>query len=239
MRRAVLSSEIYPLAVADVLALPDTDAAAALEIDAADEIVVLLGRNPAPPQQTSAPLLPDTLVKGRGAVERAAAAGEKFVPVRFAFVPANARWDVFSAFIRKRRNKIRFYGSAVYHVPPAGIRALKIERAFKTRETAYSFTASIRRMTRQERDAEYDRISNSIREKGFLDSEPIDIMLCRLTGAKDCVNNGHHRLGIALELGLASIPVNFSASAVCPAVLRPALRRFSTWNLAFKRHLQK
>lgn len=239
MRRAVLSSEIYPLAVADVLALPDADAATAPEIDAADEIVILLGRNPAPPQQISAPLLPDTLVKGRGAVERAAAAGEKFVPVRFAFVPANARWDVFSAFIRKRRNKIRFYGSAVYHVPPSGIRALKIERAFKTRETAYSFTASIRRMTRQERDAEYDRISNSIREKGFLDSEPIDIMLCRLTGAKDCVNNGHHRLGIALELGLDSIPVNFSASAVCPAVLRPALRRFSTWNLAFKRHLQK
>ena len=87
MRSAVLSSEIYPLAVADVLALPDANAP---ETDAADEIVVLLGRNPAPPQQTDAPPLPDTLVKGRAAVERAAAAGEKFVPVRFAFVPANA-----------------------------------------------------------------------------------------------------------------------------------------------------
>ncbi len=236
MRHAVLSSEIYPLAVADVRALPDADAS---ETDAADEIVVLLGRNPAPPQQMSAPPLPDTLVKGRAAVERAAAAGEKFVPVRFAFVPANARWDVFSAFIRKRRNKIRFYGSAVYHVPPAAIRALKIERAFKTRETAYSFTAPIRRMTRQERDAEYDRISDSIKENGFLDSEPIDIMLRRLTGAKDCVNNGHHRLGIALELGLDAIPVNFSASAVCPAVLHPVLSLFSTWNLAFKRRFQK
>ena len=236
MRRAVFSSETYPLAVADVLALPDANAP---QINTADEIVIMLGRNSAPPQQMDAPPLPDTLIKGRGAVERAAAAGEKFVPVRFAFSPANAQWDVFSAFIRKYRNKIRFYGSNVYHVPPAGIRALKIERAFKTRETAYSFTAPIRRMTRQERDAEYDRISDSIKENGFLDSEPIDIMLRRLTGAKDCVNNGHHRLGIALELGLDAIPVNFSASAVCPAVLHPVLRLFSTWNLAFKRRFQK
>ena len=60
------------VAVADVLALPDANAP---ETDAADEIVVLLGRNPAPPQQTDAPPLPDTLVKGRAAVERAAAAG--------------------------------------------------------------------------------------------------------------------------------------------------------------------
>ncbi len=226
MRRFVFSSELYELSAGDVAVLPDAP-------DAAPDggIVILLGRNPRPESHESK----DVLIGGRAALNRAIKDGSAFVPVRFAFVPANGRFDVLSPFVRKLRNKIRFYGSNVYHVRPRDIRVLKIERTFKTRENAYSFTKSSRRMTRAERDAEYDRIADSIRKDGFRDDNPIDIMLCRLTGAKDCVDNGHHRMGIALDLRLDEIPARFCAAAAAPAVLRPLLRWLSTLNLAFKR----
>ena len=225
----VRSSEIYPVWPRDILALNDTKTAGFPDIK--DEVVVLIGNN----KNQNDFNAKDTLVKGRRAVLKAVEENRPFIPVRFVFIPANKRFDVFSPLIRKLRYKIRFYGSNVYHIAPESIRELKIERTFKTRENAYSFTAAGRRMTRRERDAEYDNILNSIKENGFSDDDPIDIMLCRLAGAKDCVNNGHHRMGIALELGLDKIPVRFSAAGAAPKILRPALKVFSTLNLAFKR----
>ena len=227
MSRFVFSSEVYPIDPADISVLGN----AFVSLPACDdEVVVLIGHN-----KEDRILSPDFLVKGRAAVQTAVAEGKSFLNVRFAFMPGNKRFDLLSPLIRKLRYRIRFYGSNVYHMDPAAIRKLKIERTFKTRENAYSFTVSSRRMTRRERDAEYDRILNSIKENGFRDDEPIDIMLCRLAGAKDCVNNGHHRMGIALELGLTRIPVRFSAAGAAPKILRPALKLFSTVNLAFKR----
>lgn len=227
MRALVYSSEIYPIVPQDIAVLND----GADMPDTSDEIVVLIGNNKIGGDKTDA----DVLIKGRAAVRKAIEENTPFIPVRFAFIPANKRFDLLSPLIRKLRYKIRFYGSNVYHINPQSIRALKIERTFKTRENAYSFTAASRRMTRQERDAEYDNILNSIKENGFSDSDPIDIMLCRLAGAKDCVNNGHHRMGMALELGLDKIPVRFSAAGASPKILRPVLKLFSTFNLAFKR----
>ena len=229
MSRFVFSSESYPISPVDVTILKDAD-----QInfpDVKDEIVILIGHNKVWGEQTKE----DVLIKGRDIAERAIKENRPFTEVRFAFIPANKRFDILSPLIRKLRYRIRFYGSHVYHINPESIRALKIERTFKTRENAYSFTASSRRMTRQERNAEYDRISNSIKENGFRDEDPIDIMLCRLAGAKDCVNNGHHRIGIALELGLDRIPVRFSAAGAAPKIFRPVLKLFSTINLAFKR----
>ena len=113
---------------------------------------------------------------------------------------------------------------------------MKIERAIKTRENAYSFTNPKYKMSPEERNKEYNRIFNSIKENGFTKDDPIDIMLCRLLESKDCVNNGHHRISVALELGLNRIPVRFSAAGAAPKFLRPALKFFSTLNLAFKRH---
>lgn len=228
MSRFVFSSEVYPIDPADISVLGN----AFVSLPACDdEVVVLIGHNKISGDTTNA----DVLIKGRAAVQKAIDEDKPFIPVRFAFIPANKRFDLLSPLIRKLRYRIRFYGSNVYHMDPAAIRKLKIERTFKTRENAYSFTVSSRRMTRRERDAEYDRILNSIKENGFRDDEPIDIMLCRLAGAKDCVNNGHHRMGIALELGLTRIPVRFSAAGAAPKILRPALKLFSTVNLAFKR----
>lgn len=230
MARPVYSSEIYMLAVKDVLALPFSPEQEK-QLRNKDETVILLGRNQKPEQKDSK----DTLLKGRLAAEQAAAAGIPFIPVRFAFIPGNKCFDLLSPLVRKLRYRIRYYGSNVYHIDPKYIRGLKIERTIKTRENAYSFTNPKYRMTQQERDDEYNRIYNSVKENGFDDNEPIDIMLCRLMGAKDCVNNGHHRMGIALELGLEKIPVRFSAAGASPRFFRPVLKELSTINLELKR----
>lgn len=230
MARPVYSSEIYMLAAEDVLALPSSSQPEKLPQNR-DEIIILLGHNRKLEEKDSK----DVLLKGRAAAEKAVAEGKAFIPVRFAFIPGNRCFDLLSPLVRKLRYRIRYYGSNVYHIDPKYIRALKIERTIKTRENAYSFTNPKYRMTQQERDDEYNRIYNSVKENGFDDNEPVDIMLCRLMGAKDCVNNGHHRMGIALELGLEKIPVRFSAAGASPRFIRPVLKGLSAVNLELKR----
>ena len=61
-------------------------------------------------------------------------------------------------------------------------------------------------------------------KKGFDDNYPIDIMLLRMLGIKDTVNNGHHRMGIAVECKLPQISVRFSAAGQAPRLLHPLLR---------------
>lgn len=229
MASFVFSSEIYKITPSDLAVLKDYEGNDFSIVS--DEIVVLLGHN----QQITDNSSPDLLISGRAAVQKAVEEKKPFIPVRFVFTPANKRFDVFSPVIRKLRYKIRFYGSNVYHLDPKDIRAMKIERTIKTRDNAYSFTNPKYKMSLQERSDEYDRIFNSVKNNGFNDEEPIDIMLCRLAGAKDCLNNGHHRMGIAIELGLNRIPVRFSAAGASPKILRPFLKWFSTINLALKR----
>ena len=229
MSSFVFSSEVYKINPLDLLVLKDYEKNDFQTFS--NEVVVLLGHN----QKITDKSDPDLLISGRTLIQKAVEEKKSFIPVRFVFIPANKRFDVFSPVIRKLRYKIRFYGSNVYHLDPNDIREMKIERTIKTRDNAYSFTNPKYKMSLQERVDEYDRIFNSVKNNGFDDNEPIDIMLCRLAGAKDCVNNGHHRMGIALELGLNSIPVRFSAAGASPKILRPFLKWFSSINLAFKR----
>lgn len=228
----VLSSEIYRVSPSDLMALNDGEISG--EADYTDEVVVLLGHNGSIGSTDNR----DVLIKGRAVIRKALDDRLPFIPVRFAFIPANKPFDLLSPVIRAMRYRIRYYGSNVYHLNPKDIRAMKIERSVKTPETAYSFTHSGRIMSKQERKDEYKRIYDSIRDNGFSDAEPIDIMLCRLCGAKDCLNNGHHRMSIALELGLDKVPVRFSAAGAAPAFLRPVLKKFSTFELALKRRFR-
>lgn len=230
MPAIVFSSETYRIDPADIAVLKDAPHFSPSG-EKTEHPVVLIGCNPVAEDFSSE----DVLLSGRDAVIRAMEEKRPFIPVRMAFIPRNKPYDVLSPLIRKLRYKIRFYGSNIYHISPKDVRKMKIERTEKTRENAYSFTNPKYRMPLQERRDEYDRIFNSIKENGFKDDDPIDIMLCRLAGSKDCVNNGHHRIGISLELGLDRIPVRFSAAGAAPRFFRPALRLFSTFNLAFKR----
>ena len=57
-------------------------------------------------------------------------------------------------------------------------------------------------------DKRYDTLKESIRQEGFNEEFPIVIML-RRENNEDKLFEGHHRLNIAIELGLATVPVRF------------------------------
>ena len=61
--------------------------------------------------------------------------------------------------------------------------------------------------TREQKEERYDILKESIK-KGFNEEFPIIIML-RREGGEDKLFEGHHRLNIAIELGLATVPVRF------------------------------
>ena len=63
-------------------------------------------------------------------------------------------------------------------------------------------------LTRREKEERYDTLKESIKTSGFNEEFPILIML-RREGGVDKIYEGHHRLNIAIELGLETVPVRF------------------------------
>ena len=45
-------------------------------------------------------------------------------------------------------------------------------------------------------------------------------MLCRSFGAKDSLQQGHHRMGILKELNIGRVAVEFSAAGAAPSFIR-------------------
>ena len=76
------------------------------------------------------------------------------------------------------------------------------------RDNAYDGKEETKDLTREEKEARYDTLKESIKNEGFNEEFPILIMLRRENGA-DMIYEGHHRLNIAIELGLATVPVRF------------------------------
>ena len=100
---------------------------------------------------------------------------------------------------------------------------MKIERSFRNKDSAYTFSNPLYRYSESERKRRYETLYKSM-QNGYDDNYPIEIMLLRMLGIKDTVNNGHHRIGIALECNLPQIAVNFSAAGQAPYILRPLLK---------------
>ena len=63
-------------------------------------------------------------------------------------------------------------------------------------------------LTRRQKEERYDTLKESIEKDGFNEEFPILIMLRRENNG-DKILEGHHRLNIAIELGLATVPVRF------------------------------
>ena len=104
--------------------------------------------------------------------------------------------------------------SKVYHISPNYLRNLKIELevpgrtgAVHDRENAYEGTVRAH-LTREQKEVKYDTLKESIRHKGFNEEFPIIIMLRRVNN-EDKIFQGHHRLNIAIELELPTVPVRF------------------------------
>ena len=103
--------------------------------------------------------------------------------------------------------------SKVYHISPIYLRNLRVEvsggrRRRRERDNAYDGKEEVQGWTREQKERRYDTLKESIEKDGFNEEFPIVIML-RRENNEDKLFEGHHRLNIAIELGLATIPVRF------------------------------
>lgn len=235
MTHICFSSEIYHLDPKDLAVLADSDTN--FTADCPDEVVLLIGEKDI--YDDSKPVIYDTLLKGRELVEKAIAQNEPFIPVRIAFISRIGRWDFLSPLIRVLRYKYKAYSSNIYHIDPFEIRKLKIERSFRTPENAYQFSNPKYKMSESERKKMYNWLKNSMQTNGYDDRFPLDIMLCRNLGIQDTLNQGHHRMGVAIDCNIHRVSVMFSAAGQAPKFLHPLFRLIAKFNLWFKHILQK
>ena len=103
--------------------------------------------------------------------------------------------------------------SKVYHISPIYLRNLRVEVSGgparrRTRDNAYDGKEEVQGWTREQKEERYDTLKESIEKEGFKEEFPIIVMLRRM-GGEDKLFEGHHRLNIAIELGLESVPVRF------------------------------
>ena len=103
--------------------------------------------------------------------------------------------------------------SKIYHISPIYLRNLRIEvsggrRMRRERDNAYDGKEEVQGWTREQKEERYDTLKESIEKEGFNEEFPIVIML-RRENNEDKLFEGHHRLNIAIELGLATVPVRF------------------------------
>ena len=103
--------------------------------------------------------------------------------------------------------------SNVYHIAPCYLRNLGLERygrggVGRHRDNCYDGKEETLGWTREQKEERYDTLYESINKKGFKEEFPIVIML-RREGGEDKLYEGHHRLNIAIELGLETVPVRF------------------------------
>ena len=98
--------------------------------------------------------------------------------------------------------------SEVYLISPIQLRNLEVERDIRNRNNAYEGHDELAHLTREQKEAAYDTLKDKIQQEGFRWKYPIIIKL-RRENNKDQIFQGHHRLNIAIELELPTVPVRF------------------------------
>ena len=191
------SSNAYPLEADDLLRLPDA-AADDFPPEALPTDAVIVGIRPDGP---------DALVRGRSGLSSG-----RTVPVRIVFRPSIPKWNLPATVVRVLRNRWRYHGTGVYHMAPSALRALHVERALRT-------LANPQRRGKCDRTEKMNRLAASLRERGFDDSRPVNVQVCRVGGVNDSLHQGHHRISACIELGVPRIAVRFSAAGALPAEL--------------------
>lgn len=190
------SSRTYPLDAGDFAGVPDYDGPEIPEADLPDDEVVLLIR----------PGAPDALVRGRAVV--AAAAGGT-IDVRVVFVPSIAAWNLPFILARFLRDRRRYEGTGVYHIATEAVRQMGLERAVRTLDDP-------QKRGKVDRLEKMRKLERSLREKGYDDSRPINVMLCRSRGTEDSLRQGHHRISACLACGIEKMAIHFSAAGALP-----------------------
>ena len=102
--------------------------------------------------------------------------------------------------------------SKVYHISPLHLRNLEIEKDTRDRDNAYTGLLPEQvNLTKEQKVTKYDTLKESIRHKGFNEEFPIIIIIAHVNNEnnEDEIFQGHHRLNIAIELELPTVPVRF------------------------------
>lgn len=208
-----LSSEVYHLDPKDVNDLPDTQGVVPIKgMDG--QVVILLGNGKKQ--------IEDSLYQGRAVVLQSIENKTDYIPVRIAFHRVTPWFDCLTPFCKKVRKHFYTYGTHIYHMDALEIRKKGLERKIRTPENAYDFSKW--HLPQEQRDKQFNELKNSLSEKGFDDSHPLEIMLCRTLGIQDTLQQGHHRMMFCLDMGIRRVAVRFMAVSHAPGWLAPILR---------------
>ena len=203
------SSEVYHLDPADLLRLSDHP----FYREEEGNIVVLLGNEKEG--------VPDMLFSGRLLLQKAQKENIPYVPVRFVFRKRAAGIKGFLFhFIKPLRRRLRAKGEGVYHMLASELWEKGLVRKVRTKENAYNLTNKKWAIPPQERQKRWNELYDSLKKNGYDDRYPLEIMLCRSFGAKDSLQQGHHRMGILKELNISRVAVEFSAAGAAPFFIR-------------------
>ena len=235
MNKICYSSEVYGLAVEDLSTLPDSTIKPKNIPN--DDVILLIGKRRL--WLNDIPVVQDTLLKGRELVEKAITEGQKYIPVRIAFESRVKPYDFITPLIRSLRYKYNLFSSNIYHLRPQEIREKGLERNLRTAENAYKFSNPKYQMSDEERHKTYEDLVKSMKKNGYDDRFPLDIMLCRNMGVKDTLNQGHHRMSVALECGVERVSVEFCAAGQPPKFLHPICRQIADFNLSVKHFISR
>ena len=205
------SSEVYFIDPQDLYGLPDSKDASSFSNFYNDNVVVLLG-NKALNQK-------DALLCGRNIIKSALKENKPYITVRFAFYPSIPIYNIFAIFFKVLRKKFKFENEKTYHTSLKKIKELGIERGVRTAENAYAISKRWH-ISKEERTRRYNKLVNSLNEKGFDDNYPISIMLCRRCGIKDSVDDGHHRIRVCVEHNIDRIAIKFKAAGALPLTIQ-------------------
>jgi hypothetical protein len=205
-----LSSETYLLDPADLAPLDGGSTDERHRIRCSQGVVVLIGDSRAG--------VPDRLLRGRDRVNAAIQNGVEYIPVRVAFASSLPPGLSFLAAFKQVRKKYKRQSARSYHMSARQIRAMKIERSVRNAENAYDFSSAKWRPAEGQRLPKYQRLIESMKQRGYDDSEPVSVMLCRSFGVLDSLNQGHHRISAALDAGVDRIAVQFVATSKPPVL---------------------
>lgn len=103
--------------------------------------------------------------------------------------------------------------SLVYLIDPVHLRELGVELKARNRDNAFRSHGDRKHLSDEERARIYDELKEKIKPDGFRTDQPITVMLRRKDDQHDKILQGHHRLAIAVELGLDVVPVRFVCKA--------------------------
>lgn len=210
------SSELYQIDPNDLIILDDLEDNIKNQIKSKDNVILFIGN-----ENTGEV---DKLALGREVIKKAIDNKEEFIKVRVAFKIRTPRFDFLSTLMKRRREKYRGYSTNIYHTSPLIIREMNIERNIRTAENAYNISNPKWYLPPQEREIKYNKLYNSMKKYGFNDKYPIDIMLNRSFGVQDTLQQGHHRMCIALDLKIERISIRFGAAGQNKNILSPLFR---------------